>query len=417
MPWGEIYHAGFDNLYEYVLFINGGGGGVNGPVPGGAVQVDSGWLAIYDCAFIDGLSGGVSASNSSVSLDRTRFHDFPDNVVAFDGGGLDMEDCWIYSDRADNDKDLINGESADQVRIHSCCFYGGGDIIDLDDVQNASISNNTIKRALDKGITIGHGSRNIYLANNIILHCETGVSIHEDSQVELYNNVIAFNETGLRIANPERDNSTDVKNTALWRNGDEIEADEFADFRVAYSLVKGDFAFPGSGNQFENPHFIDQWGDNFHLRDDSPLIDAGWGNGCPERDFELAERIDVEEAENRGAGEIPYVDIGAFEFGSNPTGTNSSARIPETRSLFGIYPNPFNKAVVLEFNDRGALDTEIAIIDLTGRAIAAIKPTPGRAGIHRIWLNANDLNMPSGLYFVRLKQAKRIQVKRLVLIR
>lgn len=325
-----------------------------------------------------------------------------------------MQNCQIYSDKSDNNKDLVNIDDADEVLIQTCSFYGGNDAIDLDNIAEASIAGNSIKAALDKGITIGNDSRNISLTNNIITYCGIGVAIHEDFEVSLFNNVLAFNDIGLKIYNSMPGSRAIVRNTVIWRNDVEIESDEFTDLNVAYSMVRGSRAFPGENNYFNDAHFIDQWNDNFHLRLDSPLIDAGWGSDYPERDFEMNERVDVTEIANRGAGEIRYVDIGAFEYGNildYPTPP------PESFNILNIYPNPFNKIAYITFEVRQSEEVKISVINILGRRLFSQRLIPLYTGRYTYSLNASEIGMSSGLYFVQLKQSGISKFQRIVLLK
>ena len=399
-------------MINYADFYNAHGG-PNNTSPEAAIHIETGEITLSNCTFRDGDAGGILSRNSDVFLIGTRLSGFGGNSVEVTNGSLYMKNCRVTSDKSNNAGDLVSIYESRHVQIQSSFFYGGDDIINLDKVPFATISGNTIKQARDKGITIGWGSKNIRLDNNIITRCDIGVTIHENSEVKLYNNVIAFNKTGLELKNTVNGNSTLVRNTVIWRNDKEISQDEFANLSVAYSLVRGSKPFPGENNQFENANFIDQWNDNYRLRDDSPLIDAGWGSDCPNRDFDMLLRVDMEEIANTGAGEIAYVDIGAYEFGS----TVDTPIIPETFELFSIYPNPFNKTTRITFEVQHSVTVEISIFNGLGRTLLSQKFYPPATGRYTYNLNASDLAMSSGLYFVRLKQSGKYSTHRVVLIK
>ncbi len=416
--WGGII---IDNsiapvLISYANFENANGNPTELST-GGAIQIDSCIMTIEDCSFRNGSSGGISGNNSVISIHRTHFSGFQQNTIEISGGSFDMQNCQISSSKSGEVEDLVSFEKTTEVQIHYSNFYGGDDIIDLDSVEYASITCNVIKEAEDKGITIGHASKNINLENNIVTNCDIGVAIHEDSEVKLYNNVIAFNKTGLKIDNSGDGNATSIRNTVIWRNNNEIQFDEPANIDVAYCMVKGTFPFPGQNNYFENPHFIDQWNNNFRLRDDSPLIDAGWGTDCPHGDIEMMSRFDVEDVDNNGSGEINYVDIGVYEFGSESPYEPDDQVLPDKFELISVYPNPFNNSAFISFEVRQSEEVEISIFDILGRRLLTHNAIPIITGRYTYSLNSVDLGISSGLYLIRIKQSEKYNTRRIVFIK
>jgi putative surface-exposed virulence protein len=63
-----------------------------------------------------------------------------------------------------------------------------------------------------------------------------------------------------------------------------------------------------------DPLFRDAAGGDYRLRCWSPCIDAGTSDGAPERDILGARRWDVRWIPNTGGGDMPWYDIGAYEF-------------------------------------------------------------------------------------------------------
>ena len=80
------------------------------------------------------------------------------------------------------------------------------------------------------------------------------------------NNIIAGHETGIYNTN---DMSPTLKTNDLWANG------------VNYSGV-----LTGATDVHVSPGFVDAAAGNYHLADDSLLIDAGTTVSQPDRDFE-----------------------------------------------------------------------------------------------------------------------------------
>jgi hypothetical protein len=66
------------------------------------------------------------------------------------------------------------------------------------------------------------------------------------------------------------DSTHEVTNTIMWDgsiHGDNVD--------IRYSIVSGDVVPPGEGNFNDDPRFVDERGEDFHLRLTSPAIDGG----------------------------------------------------------------------------------------------------------------------------------------------
>jgi len=104
-----------------------------------------------------------------------------------------------------------------------------------------------------------------------------------------------------------------VLNTIFWDNlwGDfsGVTSDE-----VAFCITS-QLGFVGiNGNISTDPKFVNPAEGDFHLQPGSPAIDAGTSQGTPVSDLEGNARFDDPATVNTGGGEVPYYDIGCFEY-------------------------------------------------------------------------------------------------------
>ncbi len=77
------------------------------------------------------------------------------------------------------------------------------------------------------------------------------------------------------------------------------------------------------------------------------------------------------------------------------------AQLPETFSLHGNYPNPFNPSTAINFDLPESADVEIHVIDMIGRQVMTLPATTIAAGANRtIQIDASRL--ASGTYFYRV---------------
>lgn len=84
-------------------------------------------------------------------------------------------------------------------------------------------------------------------------------------------------------------------------------------------------------------------------------------------------------------------------------------------SFFGLknYPNPFNAETNISFTLKNASYVKITIYDRLGREVTVLFDGEQNEGEHSITFNAS--NLPSGIYFYRLKTADHTEVKKMVL--
>jgi len=96
------------------------------------------------------------------------------------------------------------------------------------------------------------------------------------------------------------------------------------------------------------------------------------------------------------------------------------AEIPDTFTLDGNYPNPFNPSTTIQFNLPESADVEIQIFDMLGRRVMAIPAQTIQAGANRsIQLNAGQLASGSYLYRViaRMDSKTQVQQGRMMLLK
>ncbi|NQU04991.1 MAG: T9SS type A sorting domain-containing protein [Calditrichaeota bacterium] len=88
---------------------------------------------------------------------------------------------------------------------------------------------------------------------------------------------------------------------------------------------------------------------------------------------------------------------------------------PTEFTLFPAYPNPFNSTTTIKYNLPLPSHVSLAVYNLTGQQITKLFEGHKQQGIHTTTLTANDL--PSGLYFVRLKAPDQVFTRKVMLIR
>jgi hypothetical protein len=98
---------------------------------------------------------------------------------------------------------------------------------------------------------------------------------------------------------------------------------------------------------------------------------------------------------------------------TDPTAVETA---PEPLARFSSYPNPFNPQVRLSFSLATAGPVQLKVFDSSGRLVATLLNGEVReAGAQSFDWRADDL--PSGIYFARLRVGGEVQEEKLVLLR
>lgn len=127
--------------------------------------------------------------------------------------------------------------------------------------------------------------------------------------VRIYNSTIAYNTAaGYYNGIFNSNSSLQIFNSIVWgHEGQDLYCGPTPCGGVTYSDIE--MGLPGEGNISEDPRFVDPANGDYHLRPDSPCIDAGINEFASETDWEMDPR--PLDGDLDGA---PVVDMGADEF-------------------------------------------------------------------------------------------------------
>ncbi len=101
---------------------------------------------------------------------------------------------------------------------------------------------------------------------------------------------------------------------------------------------------------------------------------------------------------------------------SNSVAVNDNRRsLPQTMTLFQLYPNPFNPTTTIRFSLPKPGHVTLKILDLLGKELAILTDRELEAGEHSVIYAANDL--PSGVYFVQIKIDALTAIRKAVLVK
>jgi hypothetical protein len=89
--------------------------------------------------------------------------------------------------------------------------------------------------------------------------------------------------------------------------------------------------------------------------------------------------------------------------------------LPTTPTLAPNYPNPFNARTTISFSLPAPSRARLDVFDITGRSVGIIAEGECAAGEHRVVWDAGEL--PSGIYFYRLRAGEFAQTRKMTLIK
>ncbi len=105
-----------------------------------------------------------------------------------------------------------------------------------------------------------------------------------------------------------------------------------------------------------------------------------------------------------------------FRFaGQRTTGVTGKVASPSEFSLEANYPNPFNAGTTIVYRLAREGKVELSVYDLLGRKVRTLVRARKKAGRHVVRFDAGDL--PSGVYFYRLRAGDRVQTRKMILLR
>jgi hypothetical protein len=99
----------------------------------------------------------------------------------------------------------------------------------------------------------------------------------------------------------------------------------------------------------------------------------------------------------------------------NAVDDQASVGIPDRFFLSRAYPNPFNSATTIRYGLPNPGYVSLKVYNPLGQQITTLFEGDRQAGIHSANLIA--VNLPSGLYFIRLEASGKVATQKVMLIR
>ncbi|TFG96881.1 MAG: T9SS type A sorting domain-containing protein, partial [Calditrichales bacterium] len=101
-------------------------------------------------------------------------------------------------------------------------------------------------------------------------------------------------------------------------------------------------------------------------------------------------------------------------------GENQPAATPADFQLLGNYPNPFNPTTTVAYTLAGNGHVTLHIYDMLGRYVTRLVDEWQTAGNHQVvWdgKNSRDEAVPTGVYYYQLRAGKRMETRKMILVK
>ncbi|MBN2001009.1 right-handed parallel beta-helix repeat-containing protein [candidate division KSB1 bacterium] len=242
--------------------------------------------------------------------------------------------------------------------------------------------------------------RNVTIRQCIIRRNSTGIYLPTGSKAHIYNNTILGNRyDGIFI---QRNGTPNIYNNIISSHG------RAGIFRMETTVAKSPVIkyndyfknitnygsdgevwtpLPGTGELYQNPHFVSQVEYDFRLAADSPCIDKG--DPASPRDPD-GTRADL--------GAL-YYDQGTAVF------EGQKVFRPEGFNLYPAFPNPFNPSTTIQYELPRTVQVEVSIYNLHGQLIKVLQNIIQPAGFYTLQWDGRDQqgrNVASGIYLCRI---------------
>ncbi len=328
--WGEIHHDySSPSIYQYTNITRAGRSPGEGHTGSGPAIRPVGSNIVFDYVSITDNDGKVMQSSSNSDL-IFRNCQLARSVMGpeINNTALLFEDSWITEMLGpdDNDGIYIHSQSPGQKVTLRRGVLAETDDDGLDTLGATVLVEDYIFRdCFDKGISVFNGLVTI----DNVLNVNNGIGIsakatsHNSTRVFLNHATIVCRDFGIQSFN--KYNPTDplieyfITNSIILADNPVYTDYDPADIHIDYSDV-GE-TWPGIENINQDPLFVDALNNDYHLRENSPCINAGDDNGTAsiqgyyhnkQIDFPTNRTGILTENTNWTTQEGPYVITGEF---------------------------------------------------------------------------------------------------------
>jgi hypothetical protein len=247
-----------------------------------------------------------TAKITNVTVRNSRFRDMGTDALRpahFDGAVIENNDISGLSE---------NGDHTDAMQSYA----GGAHLV---------FRGNYVHDNANEGFFIKDGHvDDVVVQNNVFAHnsgAASQIKVYDVTGLQLINNTVWDNEANVTLSS--RNSDVVIRNNIF----EHLDADaSVANVTQDHNLIGGTYGWKiTSADVKGSPAFVDAAGGDYRLAAGSQGIDLGSSAGATTTDKACRSRYDDPKTANQGAGDVPYVDAGALEYGPGTSAADTAA--------------------------------------------------------------------------------------------
>lgn len=194
--------------------------------------------------------------------------------------------------------------------------------------QNLVFRNNFIHDNVGQGLFIKDGQvTNAVVENNVFVHNKMNITLQvlETIGLTLVNNTVWDNDSNVWIRSGTR--QAVVRNNLFQQMNVDSQSEGAANINQDYNIIGpgGNWGPKGPHDVRGTPKFVNPAAEDYRLAPGSLGIDSGIADYAPTFDKACRPRFDTPTVANIGAGNPPFVDMGALEASPSSTAGDTAA--------------------------------------------------------------------------------------------
>jgi len=204
-------------------------------------------------------------------------------------------------------------------------------------------------------------------------------------------------------------NLTEISPVAVFSNGTvPVEEASFEVEKTAEKLISIAWS---TKTETQNSGWNIEWRSGTQQWNTLTFV-AGSGTTTEPKNYSFIHHLTTETINSSIEYRLKQIDLsGNFQYSKIKT-------VEMKAEKFGLeqnYPNPFNPSTVISFQVAAKTAVNLVVYDLLGREVQTLVNQPKEAGFYSV--KFDGVNLPSGIYFYRLKAGNFSEIRKMTLVK
>ena len=280
--WGGIFFdsTNQESIINYVIFSHSKHG-KDSSIINATISSYHSELKISNSVFKNNIRS-IYGYFGAIHIDNCTFYPSTGEKINLQYSNSIVENNTLHYTYGDND--AIDFDGVNNGIVRNNMLYGGEDDgIDIGKIDSTSckgiqLTENKIHGFLDKGISIGEGSKDINIAYNIITSSRNGIAVKDFSTANIEHNTLYKNTFGVSCYEKNYDQGggfASISNSILSNSIiASIHKDDVSELEIQYCLSDIEL-ITGNYNIMNKAMFMSIKNYDFNLQKNSPCINKG----------------------------------------------------------------------------------------------------------------------------------------------